>query len=227
MVSQWFSTRPWRLVTPTRLAAAGSQTGPHGQSPTTRSMAQSVASWLHRRWSMADPAELHKVISSRIDQAATKLYRPYTPENNRGHVCSVDRCLAVAYAKGMCNAHYIRSRNGKDMMVPVRVRAHDGECAECKAPINGAGGWGLCDRHYKKKRRDIVRSACIEFLGGRCSRCHREYPDYVYDFHHISPAAKDFSISDSILSRSLVDICAEVCKCLLLCANCHRIEHHG
>jgi len=45
----WSSTRPWLQGTLTPLAAAGLRIGPHGQSLITSNMAQSVASWSHRR----------------------------------------------------------------------------------------------------------------------------------------------------------------------------------
>lgn len=59
-----------------------------------------------------------------------------------------------------------------------------------------------------------------------CARCGFSHPA-VLDFHHLDPTKKA-----SILSKMVNDglawktIMAEVAKCEVLCANCHRIEHY-
>lgn len=51
-------------------------------------------------------------------------------------------------------------------------------------------------------------------------------PLFVYDFHHIDKETKEFEISHPT-TRSKEKIIAEIKKCVLLCANCHRIFHFG
>jgi predicted HNH restriction endonuclease len=47
-----------------------------------------------------------------------------------------------------------------------------------------------------------------------------------YDFHHKDPNEKDFGISSpSGYGKSMTEVKLEVDKCLLLCRNCHAIEH--
>jgi predicted HNH restriction endonuclease len=58
-----------------------------------------------------------------------------------------------------------------------------------------------------------------------CADCGVKYPTYVMDFHHRDPATKEFVIALSA-SRSREDVIAEIDKCDVLCANCHRIRHH-
>lgn len=55
--------------------------------------------------------------------------------------------------------------------------------------------------------------------------CGQSFPDCVYDFHHINPDEKDFQLSSGS-TRGLKACKEEVDKCLLLCANCHRIVHN-
>lgn len=43
------------------------------------------------------------------------------------------------------------------------------------------------------------------------------------EFHHLDPTEKEFEISDR---RSWEALTAELDKCILLCANCHR-EYHS
>jgi hypothetical protein len=65
----------------------------------------------------------------------------------------------------------------------------------------------------------------IEHLGGKCSRCgYNKYPE-VLEFHHKDPTQKLFGIGQRGLTRSWKRVQAEIEKCDLLCANCHRELH--
>lgn len=75
------------------------------------------------------------------------------------------------------------------------------------------------------KRRQVLKTKAVALLGGKCAVCgYDKYPG-VLDFHHIDPATKSFGISSGGFSRSWQAIEAELKKCVLLCANCHREEH--
>lgn len=64
----------------------------------------------------------------------------------------------------------------------------------------------------------------IDFLGGKCSKCGGVFDPCVYDFHHTQPEHKDFTIGENMLvGKQRFE--QEVKKCILLCANCHRLEH--
>lgn len=148
----------------------------------------------------------------------------YVPPNSREYDCSIDNCYRKAYAKGFCNAHYIRHRKGIDLNLPIKNRKSGTLCRQCDKPLNGKGGWQLCSNHYRKERRRIIKSTLVEAMGGQCSSCNQEFPLSVYDFHHVGD--KDLSPGRMIDNESLKTICEEIMKCILLCANCHRIEHH-
>lgn len=75
----------------------------------------------------------------------------------------------------------------------------------------------------KNKRYKRMNQA-IEMLGGKCSRCGESYPSCVYDFHHVDPKTKEFTIGENMLVAE-ERFFNEVKKCTLLCANCHRITH--
>jgi hypothetical protein len=65
----------------------------------------------------------------------------------------------------------------------------------------------------------------IEYLGGVCKNCKNKYPPRVFDFHHVDGSTKDISMNKAIrLSWNKVKV--EMDKCILLCANCHRLEHN-
>lgn len=58
-------------------------------------------------------------------------------------------------------------------------------------------------------------------------RCGGTFPPCVMDFHHRDPSTKAFGLSvGECASRSTTDVMAEIAKCDLLCANCHRIVEH-
>jgi hypothetical protein len=46
------------------------------------------------------------------------------------------------------------------------------------------------------------------------------------DFHHIDPTTKDEGICVLISTGIWDKVKAELDKCILVCANCHREMHH-
>jgi hypothetical protein len=77
------------------------------------------------------------------------------------------------------------------------------------------------------KRRKKVREMAIEKLGGKCLACGYNKCQNALEFHHVDETKKDFGISSKGYTRSWKAIEAEIDKCLLLCANCHREAHAG
>ena len=77
---------------------------------------------------------------------------------------------------------------------------------------------------HRTKRRENWNKIFEHFGGRKCSVCgiESEYP--IYDLHHTDPTQKDISVS-KIAHHSWDKVKTEVEKCVLLCANCHRIEH--
>ena len=86
-------------------------------------------------------------------------------------------------------------------------------CAECKAKHNVSAG-------HRKQRKALL----VELMGSRCAVCGDVFPPCVYDFHHIDPSQKSAEISKL---SSWEDITKELKKCVMLCANCHRIMEYG
>lgn len=169
--------------------------------------------------------ELFDLIQKRLYEESNKHYRPYYPENHRDYKCKVDNCNNPAYAKGYCNAHYIRARKQKDLSIPLRNRKiHNANCVKCDKEIK-KGGWNLCSKHYKKARYTAIWEVIIEYLGGKCKMCGESYPIACYDLHHRNPKEKEYMIAKNITNGSILKIANEVLKCDLLCANCHRILH--
>jgi hypothetical protein len=84
------------------------------------------------------------------------------------------------------------------------------------------------DERSKRERatRDALKRRMIEYLGSACSRCARTLSDFghpaAFDFHHRDWREKSFSFSGNYGRRWEV-LRAELDKCDLYCACCHRI----
>lgn len=52
--------------------------------------------------------------------------------------------------------------------------------------------------------------------------CGYSKHDAVLEFHHVHAETKSFGVSSGGFSRSWLAIRAELQKCVLVCANCHR-----
>ena len=79
--------------------------------------------------------------------------------------------------------------------------------------------------HNASLQRDLQlrnKVKLIKLMGGRCIDCDKSFPPAVYDFHHLVPETKASSIR---LGWKWSRILKEATKCVLLCANCHRIRH--
>jgi len=127
-------------------------------------------------------------------------------------------------------------------------------CARCLAwkPLSEfnprkRGGWqGYCKpchqaykrEHYEKNREQYVASALRskarlrailrEAKDQACADCGRRYPPYVLDFDHREGEEKLFNVSALNQHRwvSPATLRAEIAKCDLVCANCHRERTH-
>lgn len=89
---------------------------------------------------------------------------------------------------------------------------------------------GICKKCFNEYciQRWIQRKIeAIEYKGNQCIDCHLHIKDShyaVFEFHHIDPTQKDYQWTKLRL-RSINSITKELDKCVLLCANCHRIRH--
>jgi predicted HNH restriction endonuclease len=81
------------------------------------------------------------------------------------------------------------------------------------------------DKKKTQERRKKHKKLAVEYLGSECKGCGLKTDKYcVYDFHHTTPENKEAD-PGSLLHYSWERLKKELDKCVLLCANCHRIEH--
>ena len=85
----------------------------------------------------------------------------------------------------------------------------------------------VCKRCFSKyciSRWAARKAKAVEYKGGRCSKCGYSRSMSALEFHHKVPSEKDFDWG-KIRLQSEEKMLAELDKCVLLCANCHREEH--
>lgn len=111
-------------------------------------------------------------------------------------------------------------------------RKHLAQCKECtnkrsaetyrrhqKDPIKKAKRKELANKRNKESK---LRA--IEYKGGRCADCGYKGHHCVFDFHHLDPSVKEGNPSAILRKDNWKE---EIDKCVLLCANCHRLRHFG
>lgn len=82
-----------------------------------------------------------------------------------------------------------------------------------------------CVNEQTIERQRALKLLAIEYKGGVCHDCGESYHPAVYDFHHLNPSEKDFSIGRRKSLKFSQELKDELDKCVLLCSNCHRVRH--
>jgi len=86
-------------------------------------------------------------------------------------------------------------------------------------------------KYYRKNIGDyrrITKELSRDFqkwkeFAGPCVKCGNG-DARVLEFHHLEPEKKKFNIAWGWYRASLVELIEELVKCVVLCANCHKIE---
>jgi len=105
-------------------------------------------------------------------------------------------------------------------------------CSPCRRAYHRE--WYLRNKREQLARMTITRplykarvAAEIDRIEARpCADCGRSYPAYVMDFDHVS-GTKNFCLARARSGVALRRIVAEVTKCEVVCANCHRARTHA
>lgn len=128
---------------------------------------------------------------------------------------TVSRCkkCVVAYKQD-----YYHHRGGKQVIAKHREK--------CKDKVKEYG------KKYREKNRNYLykNKRKLEFClykGGFCAECGFEATEKTiaaFDFHHVNPSEKEYTPSDVLMFQKSKALKA-LDKCILLCANCHRILH--
>jgi hypothetical protein len=91
-------------------------------------------------------------------------------------------------------------------------------------------------KHYQKNKTKVIaktkhtkareRAKWYIFKATlKCTNCGFNNPAAL-DFHHEDPSTKEGSVHTYISGGQFAKAYEEMKKCIVLCANCHRIHHH-
>ncbi len=109
-------------------------------------------------------------------------------------------------------------------------------CKDCRSKLVGGKNWiesaknngqylcKPCMTARTTRTRRAHKARGIEYLGGKCFDCHGVFHEAIYDFHHTNPKQKDTQPS-RLFGNRWETLQQELDKCVLLCANCHRLRH--
>ena len=103
------------------------------------------------------------------------------------------------------------------------------QCVVCGKTVKRSKKEGnighFCSACRQRYRHWQFKKKAVEYKGGKCAICGYNKSIDALDFHHVDPDIKDFNVSDAY-GKAWSTVQAELDKCILLCANCHR-ELHG
>lgn len=95
-------------------------------------------------------------------------------------------------------------------------------CSLCKRnPVTK--NRAMCLYCTNKVQRWRLKLACVEAKGSVCAQCGWTGNPVAFDFHHRDPQQKELMLQ--MATQSWAALKAELEKCDLLCARCHRLEH--
>lgn len=98
-------------------------------------------------------------------------------------------------------------------------------CVTCEKEILSRTRRGKeCNNCTSNRRRREAKLKALELLGGKCIKCGYNAHPAALEFHHLDKEEKDFSFS-RFHNRKWKTLEQELRKCVILCSNCHRIEH--
>ena len=84
-------------------------------------------------------------------------------------------------------------------------------------------------RDRKRNTRRNLKAELVEMLGGGCSVCDEKRLPCI-DFHHKNgdkEIIKEFGyVGQALSNENRTKSIEEAKKCILLCGNCHRVEHY-
>lgn len=125
----------------------------------------------------------------------------------------------------VCNGCRIEKPLADFGTIPYRDHAVYARCRDCRNAAARLDYQTNKERYFTHARkRDADLDALINAYKARpCADCGIEYPPYVMDLDHREPEEKVDKVSTMRRRRmAFAKIIAEMEKCDVVCANCHR-----
>lgn len=109
-----------------------------------------------------------------------------------------------------------------------RGQRFQSECKLCRSDRHQATYSDRKERQQElnKALKARLRAKLDELKAVPCLDCKRSFPPYVMDFDHRPGELKVANVSSLLMANSWSAVEAEMAKCDIVCANCHRIRTH-
>lgn len=104
-----------------------------------------------------------------------------------------------------------------------KVRETNRQSAE-RQKARDPKGYAEMQRRASKTTRDERRALIQAAKDQPCLDCGKRWPPAAMDLHHRDPAEKEYTPSQMV-NKAISVIEAEIAKCDVLCACCHRLRH--
>lgn len=98
------------------------------------------------------------------------------------------------------------------------------KCGTMKQYRKGKMRCKACLYRSQMVRWNRTKTILVNYKGAVCQVCGRSGHPSIFDFHHIDPHQKEFTVSRR-RGLNIGQLKSEVDKCLLICACCHRLQH--
>jgi 5-methylcytosine-specific restriction endonuclease McrA len=77
-----------------------------------------------------------------------------------------------------------------------------------------------------KSERIRLKRELVDLIGGKCVDCGYSAHLAALDFDHVVPSTKVTNLAKLIPTADIAFLKTEAHKCVIRCANCHRIKTH-
>jgi len=99
-----------------------------------------------------------------------------------------------------------------------------------KRNATNRAGYERNKEHRQKKNRESKAAGKERWRAFKstlsCVQCGQNHPATL-DFHHIERHPDNRKVNKLLTNKAFKQAAEEIKKCLVLCANCHRIHHHN
>jgi hypothetical protein len=144
--------------------------------------------------------------------------------------CGYSRCSAALefhHRDATTKEFGVGRFNGSLERLLVEVAKCELLCANCHRQRHARADANLVDMKATALSRRRTKMRAVSCFGGNCYGCDLAFTPQVFEFHHLDARDKDFGIATEGITRPWEKIVAELEKCVMLCANCHREVHAG
>lgn len=152
---------------------------------------------------------------------------PGGPGSSPGHPAVLNRMVLVRFCVKTCGAC---GQELDELMFNRKGAGLQSKCRACQKDYAAGHYRSNKDKYYAKARKQKSDNrSFVESLktGKSCLDCGVSYPPFVLEFDHRPGEVKLHNVSQMAFRSGVAAIMAEIAKCDLVCANCHRVRTYS